>query len=111
MEEAQRLADRVVVISGGRVIAEGTPDSLGREAAEAALVEFRLPADVEPDAIPLPAGADRRGRSLAFRTRTPTCDLAPLLSWASVRGIELEALTVSRPTLEDVYLQLTEEAA
>ena len=49
--------------------------------------------------------------AVTFRTATPTRDLAPLLSWASVRGFELEALTVSRPTLEDVYLQLTEEAA
>ena len=38
-------------------------------------------------------------------------DLAPLLSWAAVRGYELEGLTVSRPSLEDVYLELTEEAA
>ena len=41
------------------------------------------------------------------RTTTPTRDLAPLLSWAVVRGYELEGLTVSRPSLEDVYLELT----
>jgi ABC-2 type transport system ATP-binding protein len=45
-----------------------------------------------------------------FSTATPTADLAPLLSWAAVRGAELEALTVSRPSLEDVYLQLTQES-
>ena len=112
MEEAQRLADRVVVLAGGRVIAEGTPDTLGREAAESALVAFRLPSDADGGAAPpLPAGTERRGRSVAFRTATPTHDLAPVLSWAAVRGSELEGLTVSRPTLEDVYLQLTEEAA
>jgi ABC-2 type transport system ATP-binding protein len=42
-----------------------------------------------------------------FRTATPTRDLAPLLAWAAGRGMELEHLTVSRPTLEDVYLDLT----
>jgi ABC-2 type transport system ATP-binding protein len=71
--------------------------------------QFRLPEALD---IPeLPAGAERRGRAVTFRTATPTRDLAPLLSWASVRGFELEGLTVSRPTLKDVYLELTEEAA
>ena len=42
---------------------------------------------------------------------TPTRDLAPLLEWAAHRGMELEHLTVTRPTLEDVYLDLTEEVA
>ena len=46
-----------------------------------------------------------------FRTATPTRDLAPVLEWAANRGMELEGLTVTRPTLEDVYLDLTEEVA
>jgi ABC-2 type transport system ATP-binding protein len=111
MEEAQQLADRVVVIAGGRVIAEGAPDTLGREAEQDAQVAFRLPAEVDPFDVPLPDTAQRLGRSIAFHTPTPTHDLAPLLSWATVRGVELEGLTVSRPTLEDVYLELTQEAA
>jgi ABC-2 type transport system ATP-binding protein len=114
MDEAQQLADRVVVIANGRVIAEGTPDSLGRgDTAEAVLVSFRLPGGIDPDELPLPghASAEQRGQVVSFRTPTPTSDLAPLLSWAAVRGIELEGLAVSRPTLEDVYLQLTQETA
>jgi ABC-2 type transport system ATP-binding protein len=46
-----------------------------------------------------------------FRTETPTHDLAPLLAWAADRDAELEGLTVTRPDLEDVYLELTQEAA
>jgi ABC-2 type transport system ATP-binding protein len=113
MDEAQHLADRVVVISRGRVIAEGTPDTLGRGGHETAVVSFRVPADLDVEDLPLPAGADveRHARTVWFRTPTPTRDLAPLLSWAAVRGAELEALTVAPPSLEDVYLQLTEEAA
>jgi ABC-2 type transport system ATP-binding protein len=114
MDEAQHLADRVVVIASGRVIAEGTPESLGRGGTpEAVLVSFRLPGGIDLDELPLPehAGVERHRRAVSFRTPIPTSDLAPLLSWATVRGIELEALTVSRPTLEDVYLQLTQETA
>jgi ABC-2 type transport system ATP-binding protein len=107
MDEAQYLADRVVVLANGRVIAEGTPDSLGR-GSEVTLVEFRLPAGAEP---PLPDDATvDRGR-VRFRTETPTHDLAPLLAWAADRDAELEGLTVTRPDLEDVYLELTQEAA
>src|SRR3954452_8334723 len=112
MDEAQHLADRVVVVARGAVIAEGTPDTLGG-ASESALVAFRVPYGVAADDLPLPEDADiqRRDRQLSFRTHTPTRDLAPLVGWAAANDIELEALSVSRPTLEDVYLQLTEEPA
>jgi ABC-2 type transport system ATP-binding protein len=93
MEEAQVLADRVVVLSGGRVVAEGTPDSLASAAGEA-VVSFR-----------------RGHEAVRFRTATPTADLAPLIADAAERGEELEGLTVTRPSLEDVYLQLTQEPA
>jgi len=106
MDEAQHLADRVVVIARGKIIAEGTPDALGRDGVT--VVAFRLPEGDEP---PLPAGAERDRRHVRFRTDTPTRDLAPLLAWAAERGIELEGLSVTRPTLEDVYLELTEEPA
>jgi ABC-2 type transport system ATP-binding protein len=105
MDEAQQLADRVVVIARGRVIAEGTPDSLGRDGH--AVVSFRLPAYA--DGLPLPDGARVEREVVTFETATPTSDLAPVLSWAAGRGMELEGLSVGRPTLEDVYLQLTEE--
>jgi ABC-2 type transport system ATP-binding protein len=91
MEEAQVLADRVVVLAGGRVVAEGTPDSLAAAAGEA-IVSYRS-----------------SGRAERFTTTTPTADLLPLLRAAVERGEELEGLTVTRPSLEDVYLQLTEE--
>jgi len=104
MDEAQHLADRVVVIARGQVIAEGTPDTLGRDGVT--VVSFKA-----LDGAPLPAGAETDRGQVRFRTHTPTRDLAPLLAWAAERGVELEGLTVTRPTLEDVYLELTEEPA
>jgi len=104
MDEAQHLADRVVVIARGQVIAEGTPDTLGRDGVT--VVSFKA-----LDGAPLPTGAETDRGQVRFRTHTPTRDLAPLLAWAAERGVELEGLTVTRPTLEDVYLELTEEPA
>src|SRR4051812_37509768 len=92
MDEAQHLADRVVVIARGQVIAEGTPDTLGRDGVT--VVSFKA-----LDGAPLPAGAETDRGQVRFRTHTPTRDLAPLLAWAAERDVELEGLTVTRPTL------------
>jgi ABC-2 type transport system ATP-binding protein len=107
MDEAQQLADRVVVLGRGRLLADAQPGDLGRE--QAATVAFRVPAF--NDGLPLPGDAVVAAGMARFRTSTPTRDLAPALEWAAARGMELEQLTVTRPTLEDVYLELTEEAA
>jgi ABC-2 type transport system ATP-binding protein len=104
MEEAQYLADRVVVLAKGQVVAEGTPEELG-SADATTIVSFREPTYHE--SLPLPADATVHRGVVSFRTTTPTADLAPVFAWAASRGMELEHLTVTRPTLEDVYLDLT----
>jgi ABC-2 type transport system ATP-binding protein len=111
MDEAQNLADRVAVITHGRIVAEGAPGMLAGRTNGAARVRFRLPADVSRDEIPLPPGVDVAldHGLVSFRTDTPTRALTPLMDWAGERGEELEELTVTRPSLEDVYLELTQE--
>jgi len=107
MDEAQSLADRVAVIAAGQIVAEGTPDTLaGRDVGDA-LVSFRTPDGVSAAELPLPDGADRANGRVTFSSPTPTRDLAPLVVWANERGVELEGLTVTRRSLEDVYLELT----
>ena len=111
MEEAQRLADRVAVIAAGRIVAEGPPSELVAAEREAE-VRFRLPDGFAADELPLPAGAAGEANgAVAFSTPSPTADLAPVLGWAAERRIELEGLTIVRPTLEDVYLELTANGA
>ncbi len=112
MEEAERLADRIAVIASGQIVAEGTPQTLGGREQEAVRISFRLPGDV--DAGDLPAALAGRvlraedGR-LRLSSQSVTADLHRLSGWALDHGFELDSLEVSRPTLEDVYLQLTHE--
>ena len=104
MDEAQHLAHRVAVMAGGRIVAEGPPDSLGGRAAGATVIRFRLPAGVAVDALPVAArGVDDHA---VIETAEPTRTLAALTAWAVGRGLELPGLTVAARSLEEAYLEL-----
>jgi ABC-2 type transport system ATP-binding protein len=108
MDEAEYLADRIVVIAEGVIVAEGSPATLGGRDRSAARIEFTVPAGLERARLPQPfrdAGA-RDGR-VVYRTRAPLPDLHVLSSWALDAGVDLPDVEVRRPTLEDVYLELT----
>ena len=90
LDEAQQLADRVAVIREGRLVRIGTPHELIGAAPD---VEIRY---------------REHGRDVVVTTSEPTKTLAELTSRAVAEGLELEGLEVRRPTLEDVYLELTE---
>jgi ABC-2 type transport system ATP-binding protein len=106
MDEAQYLADRVAVIAGGKFVAEGSPATLAGRDAEDTRIRFRLPAGAEPP--PQVAGQQPgAGGYVAVATEDPTGDLHALTGWAMDHGYRLEALEVLRPSLEDVYLELT----
>lgn len=107
MDEAQTLADRVAVIAKGEIVAEGPPSTLaGRDLAKT-VVRFRLP----PGAGEVPPSVGRisssAGGDVEIVVADPVRALHDLTGWALEGGIELEALEVARPTLEDVYLELT----
>jgi ABC-2 type transport system ATP-binding protein len=104
MEEAQVLADRLVVIAAGRIIAEGTPDDIGGRAEAVSTITFPWPADRAMD--DLPVAAVRESTNAVIRTDEVTVTLRALTEWAVLQGVDLDALTVTRPSLEDVYLDL-----
>jgi ABC-2 type transport system ATP-binding protein len=114
MDEAQALADRVAIIAAGRIVAEGTPADLAA-AQRRTEIRFSLPAGAAPDELPrVSGGVATRGRNVAISTDDPTHDLLALTGWAAGRGVDLDGLTVTSPSLEDIYLTLTsntEEAA
>jgi ABC-2 type transport system ATP-binding protein len=111
MDEAQRLADRVAVIRGGQIVALGPPASIGGRDTAAVRVRFTLPADVAVGDLPVVATrpSGESGDSVELVTADPTRVLYDLTGWALERSVELTGLTVSRPTLEDVYLALTDD--
>jgi ABC-2 type transport system ATP-binding protein len=106
MDEAQHLANRVAVISGGRFVAEGTPDTLGGRNRAAVHIRFSLPDEVAPSELPVGATADAATGEWVIETQEPTKVLAVLTGWAAGRNLELPGLSVARPSLEDVYLEL-----
>ncbi len=93
LEEAQALADRVAIIKGGRILAEGAPGELGAGDSS----RYRV--------------AWRNGRGLIEQRETddPTTLLHELTEAALARGERLRDLSVSRPSLEDIYLELTDD--
>jgi ABC-2 type transport system ATP-binding protein len=106
MDEAQHLADRIAIIDRGRIVAEGTPDTLGGRREGMVSVRFGAPTGVEPGEIPV-AGLEAGDGTFQVDTDSPTKVLYELTGWAVQRGIELDHLEMRRPSLEDVYLELT----
>jgi len=92
LDEAEQLADRVAVLREGLIVREGTPAELTGGSPETE-IRFR-----------------RDGVVVVEQTTEPTRRLHELTAAALERGEELEGLEVRRPTLEDVYLELTAEA-
>jgi ABC-2 type transport system ATP-binding protein len=105
MDEAEYLADRIIVLADGEIVAEGTPASLGGRDRSAARITFTLPAAAA--SVPLPAPFAQVDGRCEARTTTPLDDLRTLAAWASTAGVDLPDLEVRRATLEDIYLDLT----
>ena len=94
LDEAQALCDRVGIVKDGRILAVGAPSEIGVDAASRYRVAWR----------------DEHGDTHVRETDDPTALLHQLTSGALARGVPLRDLSVTRPSLEDVYLELTAEA-
>jgi ABC-2 type transport system ATP-binding protein len=113
MEEAEYLADRIAVIAAGKIVAQGTPATLGGRDAESATIRFTLPASATVNDLPAEltaAVASSADGLVELAAANPLPLLGVLAGWAAARGLELPDLAVFRPTLEDVYLRLTKQS-
>jgi ABC-2 type transport system ATP-binding protein len=111
MDEAQVLADEVAIIAHGEIVAQGAPGTLGGRDTAATRLRFRVPSDAGELPPNLRSGATVNDGAVELTTDDPTRTLHDLTGWALERGIRLDALEVSRPSLEDVYLAITGEEA
>jgi ABC-2 type transport system ATP-binding protein len=105
MDEAEALADRVAVITAGRIVAEGDPESLGGRDVSESTIRFRLP-EHSMSALPVTAMLTNNG-VYEIKTDKEIEVLATLTGWAMRERVSVIGLTVERLTLEDVYLRLT----
>jgi ABC-2 type transport system ATP-binding protein len=107
MEEAQELADRVAVISAGRIVAQGPPSTIAGRESEHAVIRFRLPARAPALPAKLRAQSSEVDGAVEIRSADPVRALNDLTGWALAKDVTLDSLEVVRPSLEDVYLKLT----
>jgi ABC-2 type transport system ATP-binding protein len=107
MDEAQNLADDVAIIARGEIVARGAPSTLGGRDTAATRVRFRLPAGAAGLPESLKSLAAVTEGSVQISTQDPTRTLHELTGWALEHGVQLDSLEVTRPSLEDVYLEIT----
>ena len=112
MDEAQALADRIAIMRDGEIIATGSPSELGGRNRRPAEIRFTLPAGHRLAEMPEPLAGSvslSAGKVLVV-TPAPLAVTPPLSGWALDRELELAGFSVSQPTLEDIYLELTRGA-
>jgi ABC-2 type transport system ATP-binding protein len=111
MDEAEALADKIMIIAAGKIVASGTPGTIGGRATAATTVSFTLPDGVAPGDLPglLASATAGRGGTVEISHEQPVRVLHDLTTWALLHGYPLSDLTAHRPTLEEIYLRLTGE--
>jgi ABC-2 type transport system ATP-binding protein len=112
MDEAQHLADRVAIMRAGEIIAIGRPEELGGRNLRPAEIRFSLPAGWSLGDIPEVPSDSRSldGDRVLVVSTEPVIATQRITTWAVDNAIELESFSVTQPTLEDIYLELTSEA-
>ena len=106
MDEAQRLADEVAIIVGGKIVAQGSPSTLAAQGEFPTRVTYIQSGASTPDFPGLRVDGDH----VEFETKDAVRDLNRLTEWAHANNEPLTGLQVGPPSLEDIYLELTQEA-
>jgi ABC-2 type transport system ATP-binding protein len=110
LDEAQALADRVAVIRAGEIVAAGSPDELAGRDQGPSEIRFHLPPQTSlaelPDLGDAEVTPDRDDRVIVV-AQDGVAAAHALTGWALERGLDLRGFSVAKPTLEDIYLQLT----
>ena len=111
MDEAEHLADRVAILREGHIVAQGPMKELSASLGRRTVIGFRLNGglDVEDVRSCVSATPQAAGDGISIETEQPQSDLYRLLALAEQRGVALEDLEVRKPSLEDIFLDLTRD--
>jgi len=111
IEEAERLCDRVAIVDQGKIIAIDTPRNLQQQSKTASNIVVTcgtpVPAQRPVWAEALESRVDGTGRTLTVVSRRPATTLVELIKWIDQSGIELVDVYLKKPTLEDVFIEMT----
>jgi ABC-2 type transport system ATP-binding protein len=111
MDEAEHLADRVAILREGRIVAQGPMKELGASLGRRTVIGFRLIGGLSAEDVRscVTATPQAAGDEISIETEQPQGDLYRLLALAEQRGVALEDLEVRKPSLEDIFLELTRD--
>ena len=112
IEEAERLCDRVAIIDGGKIIEQGTPREIQQRVLGKTLVEVTADGPISADEMPPRLRAEKftardDGHTLSLQTDTPAAAIVELVKHIDQLGLTLLDIHLKRPTLEDVFIELT----
>jgi ABC-2 type transport system ATP-binding protein len=106
LDEAQHLADRVIVIAGGQLVWQGPPQRLIDHAGGRSVIRFRLPDGTDPADLPAVGETTVVGEEVEVTAPDPVTALHRLTTWAIERDVALAGLALERRSLEEAYLDL-----
>jgi len=111
IEEAERLCDRVAIIDEGKIVALGSPHELQERVFGQSRIEvvtaLPMPAELPPFEAVAKYSLSDDGKTLVVDSTRPARTLPDLIRWIDQKGLELEDIHLKRPTLEDVFIELT----
>jgi ABC-2 type transport system ATP-binding protein len=111
MDEAEHLADRVAILREGRIVAQGPMQELSASLGRRTVIGFRLNGGLDAEEVRSCVSAPPQvaGDEISIETEQPQADLYRLLALAEQRGVSLDDLEVRKPSLEDIFLDLTRD--
>ena len=112
IEEAERLCDRVAIVDAGKIIEQGTPREIQVRVLGQTLVEVTTNEAMPVGALPDPLKVEKfvlrnNGSTLAMQSESPAALIVELVRWIEKQGLRLIDIGMKRPTLEDVFIELT----
>ena len=112
IEEAERLCDRVAIVDAGKVIAIGTPTELKEKSAGKSTISIACNQAMDPTAMPewpeaISSKLTEDNKRLTVASAMPARTLVEIIKWVDAQALGLEDVQLSRPTLEDVFIELT----